>query len=124
MNTGSNLEELYKSSFKGPFPYRDCFFLADQLGLAREDLIPELDLFFAQIAGYSSSASSLAKRKPSELATARSVLSKQFFQRFPQLEVYESHINQIETPDLFRYMLVAEELRIGLLDILNLISES
>jgi hypothetical protein len=119
LNTGRQIEELYRTTFVGPFPYDDCFFLADSSGIPREDLIPELDMYFSEIAGYSSSATRLLSRSSVDLETARKTLKRGFFQRFPDLHWIQERINERDTPILFKQLKVAEELRSMLIQVLQ-----
>jgi hypothetical protein len=120
MNLPEQIESLYKSGFGGPFPYKDCFLVSDRCGVARGELIPELDLFFGDIAGYASSATTLDQRPSQELLKARSWLSRgDFFERYPRLAVCRDSIAAEEMPDLWRHMKVAEELRTSLLHLLS-----
>jgi hypothetical protein len=119
MNQGERIEAMYRSSFSGGFPYKDCIWLANHLHLPSEELIPDLDLYFGDIAGYSSSASRLLSRSYAELQTAEKILAKDFFQRFPELEVVRHHIGSEHTPDLFLRMDIAEGLRLALLQLLR-----
>ncbi len=50
--TGLELEDFCKSRLLGRFPNDDCFWLAKQGAIKSGDLIPELDLYFSDIAGY------------------------------------------------------------------------
>jgi len=120
MNLPEQIDSLYQSDFGGPFPYKDCFLISDRCGVETAELIPELDLFFSYIAGWSSSAARLDRRPAQELLKARSWLSKGgFFERRPHLAVCRDSITPEETPDLWRHMHVAEELRISLLHLLS-----
>ena len=116
---GEEIEAIYKASLCGPFPYADCRVIAGIEGLSTEDLIPELDSYLSTLAGYSSSASRLLLRTAPELNQARVLLSKTFFDRFPQLRRYERLIDEVRTPDLAKQMAAAEALRLGLLELLS-----
>jgi hypothetical protein len=118
MKTGEQIESLFNSSFGGPFPYEDCYRLADYLKRPSGDLIGDLDWYFGTVAGYSSSAATLGDRLPEELKNAERLLSKDFFQHFPAHEVYRNLIERERVPDLYRHMQVVEELRISLLQLL------
>ena len=118
MKVGEQIEALYKSSFEGPFPYKDCRWLANELQKPNEGLIPDLDLFFGDIAGYSSRATRLGRRSCEELTRAQEILSKDLYQRFPNLEVYRCIIDSEHTPELHRRMEVAEKLRLALLQLM------
>ena len=115
MKVGEQIEALYKSSFEGPFPYKDCRWLANELQKPIEDLIPELDLYFGDIAGYGSRATRLGRRSCEELKRAQEILSKDLYQRFPDLEAYRCLVNSEHTPELHSLMEVAEKLRLALL---------
>ncbi len=120
MNLAEQIESLEKSGFGGPFPYKDCSLISHLCGVETAELIPELDLFFGDIAGWSSSATRLDQGPIQELLKAQSWLSKGgFFERRPHLAVCRDAITPEETPDLFRPMHVAEELRISLMLLLN-----
>ena len=122
MMTGAQLEEIYASRLKGPFPYEDCRWLAAHENQPAEDLIPELDMYFSNVAGYSSSASRLGERSRNALRTARETLAKDFFETYPALERYKSLITPGNTPKLYEQMRVTEQLRLGLLDVLGTLS--
>jgi len=120
MNSPEQIESLYKSDFRHPFPYKDCFLVSDRCGVETAYLIPEVDVFFADIAGWSASATSLDRRPAQELRKARSWLSRgDLFEHYPHLAVCRDSITAEETPDLWRQLRVVEELRISLLHLLN-----
>ena len=119
MRKGEQIEALYASSFRGPFPYDDCLWLADCIGKPSSDLIPELDWYFSSIAGYSSSASRLANRTPEELRAAERFLTKDFFLYFPDLNCYRHLIDKENTPRLYQRLIIAEQMRQGLLVLLS-----
>jgi hypothetical protein len=116
---GSQIEELYASSFRGPFPYDDCLWLANHLERPSSELIPDLDWYFGSVAGYASSATRLGKRAPEELQAAERLLSKDLFHHFPDLEVYRPFIDPEHTPRLDAQMKIVEEMRRGLLLLLR-----
>lgn len=124
MKKGEQIEELYKSSFGGPFPYDDCRWLANRINKPSGDIIPELDWFLGYIAGYSSSASRLANRTLEELQSAERFLAKDFFHHFPDLEPYQCLIDKENTPRLYKFLTVSEQLRLGLLMLLSEITEA
>ena len=119
MSIESQIEALFEKSFRGPFPYEECRTIAQLLGKSTDDLIPELDWYFDNIAGYSSSASRLRNRSPDELRDAERILSKDFFQYFPEQEAYRSLIDPVRTPRLHEQLMASEELRVRLLGLLR-----
>jgi hypothetical protein len=86
-------------------------------------LIPELDDYFATVAGYGSSATRLSARTPAELTSAKRRLAKDFFEWHPNLEVCRSLIDPQHCPDLWWRMAATERLRVGLLALLGKLSE-
>jgi len=119
MSTAEQIEELYTTSFNGPFPYQDCFQLLKERNESRESLIPELDWYFATVAGYSHSATRLNAKSAAELEKAEKLLSKSFFEYFPELEPYRPLIDEKRTPNLHGRLQVVEKLRLGLLDLVH-----
>jgi len=118
MLNASEIEAVFESSLREPFPCEDCHRLCDAAQMSPGDLIPSLDWYFSMLAGYSSSATRLVNRTPEELATARELLSKDFFQHFPELEHCRLSINSQNTPVLEKDMRSNELARLALLDLL------
>lgn len=116
--TGKQIEDLYNSQFLGPFPYEDCKRLAAAAKTPTGDLIPELDMYFSNIAGYSSSASRLMTRPESDLKRAKNSLASDLFETYPPLEHCRGFITSERTPGLYQKMQVAEELRLALMKLL------
>lgn len=119
MICGTDIQNLYKTSFMDNFPHDDCYRLVQKTQRPGADLIPELDSYFGTIAGYSSSAVRLEDRSLQELEEARNILSRTFFDIYPGLQLYAALITPTETPKLHYTMQVAEKLRMSLLDLLD-----
>jgi hypothetical protein len=119
MSAAEQIEQLYAASFAVPFPYNDCLQLLKERSAPAGTLIPELDWYFGTVAGYSHSASRLKASSVAELQAAEKVLSKGFFDHFPQLESYRELIDEERTPELHRNLDVAERLRSGLLTLVH-----
>ena len=117
--TGIELEEFYKSRLRGRFPYKDCRWVAGHGCVADSDFIPELATYFADIAGFSSSASRLINRPIGQLRRAVTFLSRDFFERHQPLAPIRALITHERTPDLYAQMQSTEEARLALLDILR-----
>jgi hypothetical protein len=117
--TGIELEEFYKSRLRGRFPYEDCRWIADHGGVADSDFIPELATYFADIGGFSSSASRLINRPIGQLQRAVTYLSRDFFERHRPLAPIKALITPEQTPTLYARMQSTEEARLALLDILR-----
>jgi hypothetical protein len=121
LKLAEELEAIYRDSLGGPFPYRDCRWLADRAGFLDGDLIPEFDYYFATVAGYGSSATRLFDRSPADLLSAKMMLAKDFFERHPNLEVCRLLIDPECVPDLSRQMAATEKFRVGLLELLSVL---
>jgi hypothetical protein len=55
------IKRLYEEDDRHPFPYEGCRFLLANLGDEFKILIPDLDTYFSEIAGYSSWGPSILK---------------------------------------------------------------
>jgi hypothetical protein len=120
--TGIQIERLYTSRLAGPFPYAECRWLVDQEEQRDSGLVPELDHYFSSIAGYSSSASRLMERSSEALRTARNTLAKDCFEMYPDLQRYKNLITPEQTPVLYDWIRITEQLRLGLLGILETVA--
>ena len=112
------LQELYKSDFLHPFPYEDCRKITDNKD-EFEDLIPCLDLYFSDIAGYCSWGKRVKKWSAEKIADVRIKLHKSFFDRFPKFDKLKLVINERGTPKLYNQMLIFDLMRLTLTDILS-----
>jgi hypothetical protein len=119
MMTAIELEELYKSRLRGRFPYDDCFWLAKQAAIKSADLIPELDVYFADIAGFCSSASRLDKRPTEQLKWGKKALKLNFFESHSDLAHIQVFITPDQTPKLYEEMKYTEQARLELLSLLD-----
>jgi hypothetical protein len=117
--TGLELEDFYKSRLLGRFPYSDCYWIAQNAPIKSEGLIPELDWYFANIAGYCSSASRLGNRPKGELQKAKKSLALSFFETFPRLAHIERLITPNQTPKLLERIEHSEQARLALLELLD-----
>jgi hypothetical protein len=117
--TGAQLEEIYNLGLKASLPYAECRRLASEQQQSEDDLISALEIYFSTIAGLSGSASHLASQSASVLRKARETLTLDFFETYPALKRYNSAITKHHTPKLYDQMSVAEQLRRGLLDLID-----
>jgi len=107
-------QELFRQA-EGPFPYAGCRYVLSRADPGNEDLVPDLDMYWATIAGFASSASSV-RRWPSERqAQALEATTLSFFEEHPEYERLQWYINECDTPDLLRrietYELIRQALR-------------
>jgi hypothetical protein len=72
--TPIEIEQKYRTELSGPFPYKDCRSILRDVGkgtkITSADLIPDLDVYLADVAGFASSASRLQLRPVEELRKA------------------------------------------------------
>ncbi len=118
---GRKIESVYSEALRCPFPYEDCGKLERIAPKSWEGFIPDLDLYFSYVAGYSSGAAHLHKEKPRDLTRIRRSLTTSFFEDQPKYRVFEKHITRSNTPELYRKLQVTEAVRRKLLDLLDLI---
>ena len=78
-----------------------------------------LDLYFSNIAGFSSTASRLSDRRIEQIQTYRPFLQFNFFERFPKHKPLETSVNETDTPLLARRLHFANLLRVELLPLLD-----
>jgi len=107
-----------KELSKNGFPYAGCRKLLLQAGEAAEDLIPWLDLYTADIAGYLSSVRNIRSWTVDRKNAARKDLAHGFYERFSELRVLQSLITPENAPDVYDYYLLHEHARELLLAIL------
>jgi hypothetical protein len=117
------ITNLYQQA-RGPFPYAGCRKLYALVGEEAKDLIPDLDLYFSDLAGYCSRGSRVVKMSAREISHARKTASKSFFEVHPKYDSLRVFITEAGTPDLFRCLDLYKQLRVTLLEILDQMPES
>lgn len=115
----STIERLYLE-FRHPFPYADCRKMQVLAGDQAADLIPDLDAYFADLAGYCSRGSRIARMSPEEFLKMKKTVEKSFFEKHPQYEAIRKFITESDTPVLFRGLELSEQMRVALLNIFEL----
>jgi hypothetical protein len=106
-----DVEQRYATELRRPFPYKDCYKLRKLQPRVARDLIPDLDMFFSFVAGYSSSATELNNRPAAELRAAIPKLQKSFFDTAPRYRKLRKYITPRDTPDLHKELRVTNDLR-------------
>ena len=114
-----DLEALYKQEFIHKFPYPDCYKLQKLHPSVARELIPDLDMYFCFIAGYSSSAMQLDQRPQGEIRAALPKLKLSFYDSFPRYNRLAKHITDVNTPSLFHDLEVGDRLRLGLVTLIT-----
>lgn len=117
----SDLERLYRKDTK-PFSCHDCRILQANAGtLDLSGFIPALVLFFSDVSGYSSRAGRLKTKGKDELDCARHLLSRSFYQRYPEYRSLEPVITPERTPQLHSDLQAHEEMRRKLLRLVSML---
>lgn len=109
---------LFRESCR-PFPYAGCRALIRDTGKAHEDFIPDLDLYFSEIAGYCSWGRKILMWPKEKLSEVQSILSRSFFEKHPQYQTLQSAVNKTETPDLYESLKLYEKMRGDLADLIS-----
>ena len=120
---GCAVEQQYREGLRKLFPYQDCYALQRKYPRVADDLVADLDLYLTFIAGYSSSATGLAKRSREELRRAIPVLKKSFFDAYPRYLPLEPAVNSASTKELHAELQVADECRRNLVTIMDALIE-
>ncbi|MGH9846072.1 MAG: YxiJ family protein [Blastocatellia bacterium] len=126
----AGFRQTLEEDLSKPFPYDDCRRVLARAGdIADGDiadgLIPDLDLYFSDIAGYCSHGKKLLNMPKDDLVAARATLERSFFEKHPEYRALAVWINEIETPMLFAEINRHEEVRCKLLELIsNLLSDS
>jgi hypothetical protein len=102
------IEASYEADFLRPFPLDELRKLHPINPELWELLHTYLELFLADIAGLCSRASRLMQRPERELARVHRTTLLPFFDRYPDLRLFESGITEENTPELFNALRVVE----------------
>jgi hypothetical protein len=105
-----------------PFPSRDIMKVADSTERGW-DLSGDLNLYWSNIAGYSSWARVMHERPVERLIEARRSLSQDFFEAHPHHQVLRDRITWDDTPDLMRELTLYEDTRLTLIELLDYLLE-
>jgi hypothetical protein len=115
----ASLEERYKTCLKVGFPYKDCRKLHRQNPSLTDRFIPDLDMYFSFIAGYTSSATSLAARPREEIRKAIPRLRLSFFETHPEYGPLQPFLTPQDCGTLYAKLHAADEMRHDLLTIME-----
>ena len=113
------LQELYKSDFLHPFPHEDCRKILRRHDNRFELLVPCLDVYFSDVAGFCSRAKRISDWSFEENESATGKMRKSFFERFSQFSDLKPEITEKETPKLYNQLLIYDLMRLTLLDVLS-----
>ncbi len=121
--TASELVRLYDRDLCKPFPYQGCRTLLRGTDERMDGFIPDLALYFADIAGFSDSANRLNGWDKERVAMAQRMLEKSFFEKHSEYQALEGRITPDDTPDLYADMMLHEEMRRKVLHLVALLME-
>jgi hypothetical protein len=102
-----------------PFPYEDCRWLKREFDEKLTDFIPDLDLWFMKVAGYSRGGKRILSWPEEKVVQASGELSHSFFAEYPQYAWLERHITEANTRDLYEALHLSERLRKMLKELLS-----
>ena len=114
----AELRELERAD-ANPFPYQGCRKLISHDPEASDGLIPCLNTYFMDIAGYASSGKKILKWAEQEVQQAIRQLTVPFFEKHPEYSTLEPMITKNSTPDLYATLALYERMRLCLLQILS-----
>jgi len=122
--SADELHRLYKEELRKPFPHEDCRRVMEESGMKDMALIPELDIYRSDLAGYASWGKKILDWPRERMLEARARVEKSFFELHPKYLPLAQLITDVKTPDLASQMALYEKLRIEMLDLLSrLLSE-
>ena len=110
--------QLYRKD-RGPFPYAGCRFILQGLEDEFDGLIPDLNLWSMDIAGFASQSYKIKNWPVEKLRMAQGLISLRFFDKHPEYRVLERSITSEETPDLYERLKLYEEMRRKLLELIS-----
>jgi hypothetical protein len=102
----------------GAFPYEDCRKL-QRISGADASLIPDLDAYLSEIAGYRSWGKRIAGWSDEEVDDVERRISSSFFDSFPVHRTLRDIIESDEVPRLRKAIARADETRVLLRDVLR-----
>ncbi len=110
---------LYEEACRLPFPYEGSRKLLQQSDGQYKGLVPSLDTYFSDIAGYCSWGERILKWQREKAEEAKEKLQSSFFEKYPEYKPLESMITESNTFDLFTSLALYEKMRTKLLRVLS-----
>ena len=104
---------------RGPFPYEDCFWLQSEFAENLDDIVPDLDMWFMEIAGPSSWGKKTLSWSEEKILKVRNDLRYSFFETYPMYAWLKMHITKENTPDLYERFQSSEQLRKMLCELMD-----
>lgn len=115
------LVQLYGQDIQKPFPYHGCRKVLRGDHEHMEGFIPDLALYFAEIAGFAHGAKRLNRWNEERIAQAQKMMERSFFEQHPEYRELEAAITPAETPDLYADMVLHELMRTKMLHLISLL---
>ena len=116
-----HLAKLYEQAHSHKFPNSGCKFVSRVGGVPWEDIIPDLDLHFSNIADYCSWGKKVLAWPTAKVISVRRQIECSFIEKHPHLLSAWSAVSEENTPDLCESLAVHEEMRLTLISLLNAI---
>ncbi|MGH9854253.1 MAG: YxiJ family protein [Blastocatellia bacterium] len=115
----AELRRVFKEDLSRPFPYQDCRKVFAEAGDHDEGFIPDLDLYWSDLAGYCSWGKGILGWPEEKLSEVKRNLEKSFLDRHPQHQKLVSLVTENQTPDLYGQMAQYEDIRATLLQLIS-----
>jgi YxiJ-like protein len=106
-----------------PFPYDGCRKILRESDNRYENLIPDLDIYFSDIAGYCSWGKKILDWPKEKIQEAKERLEEDFFEKYPKYKPLEPMLTETNVPDLHAELALYETMRTKLLQLLTRLSE-
>ena len=120
----SALLHAYEEDLGKPFPYQGARKLRQEGGEVYEGFIPDLNMYFYNIASHCGGVKKILKWPKEKLQEAQEKLNQSFFDRHARYKPLEPLVTGANPPDLYACLMQHERMRIGLLKLLSrLLSE-
>lgn len=107
-----------------PFPGNDCRALIPEGGKYYHDLVTLLDLYSIDIVSYSKLAKRICNLPPEKIKALEADLRSSFFDKHPEYKLLQKRITENETPHLFEVLSLFEQMRLSLLELVNLCEDA
>jgi hypothetical protein len=114
------IAQIYNEEDCSPFPYEGCRWLRREFDGELENLIPDLDMWLSDVAGFSSRGKRLLKLPEEQVSHARGIMSLSFSEKRPEYAWLERHITESNTPDLYEKINLYERMRTMLIALFDL----
>jgi hypothetical protein len=123
----SKIDELLRQldascrSDVGPFPYAGCRRLLAAGGGRDDGLIPDLDMYLGEIAGYRSWGKKILQWPDEKIQTVERRLQQSFLDRFTVYAELEPVLSSLDVPDVRDALFKADRTRAALQELLSAI---